>query len=891
MALCPFASWHPISGSSGAHVGGPFKIIHHTTEGSSAAGAIAAFKQHRSDPHFTVDADRIYQHIDTNQGARALRNDPGGVETNRDSAVQIELVGFAHLAKNPKALQNVARLCRWIESVHGIPGVWPAGLPKPAKNGKDPGGHNRDFHLWDTQSGHYGHSQVPENTHWDPAYSAAEANFILDARFDANGKLTAGTLPAAASGPAKVGKSIKSTMPDHQDVEHDQGTPQAPAPASPQSRQAASKRIWNVRRDTLDFRDRMYLPTLVEVPSQIPLSDYLKFQVPVLDQGVEGACTGFGLATVANYLLLRRQQVPDQTPVSPRMLYELARRYDEWPGEDYSGSSARGAMKGWQKHGVCSDKDWDYQNKDATGVAGFTRKRSEAARLRPLGAYFRVNHKDLISMHAAIAEVGVLYATGNVHTGWQNVGENGIIHQSDDILGGHAFAIVAYDQYGFWLQNSWGPHWGRSGMARVSYDDWLSNATDVWVARLGAPVVLNDPASYAAAHATTSGQSATYTYADIRPHLVSVGNDGTLKPGGDYGTSENEVLNIFAQDIPGFLEQSKQPRRLLLYAHGGLVAAEAAVQRVAEYCPALVAAGIYPLAFIWHSDYWTTITNILQDGVRRRRPEGVLDKAKDFLLDRLDDALEPLAREFSGKAAWDEMKENALGASKKGGAARFVVDQLAKLVKIYPDLEVHIVNHSAGSIFFAPVIELLGKAGIAVTTCTLWAPACTAELFKRSYLPAITSQQIKRFALYCLTDKAEQDDNCARIYNKSLLYLVSNAFEETTHIPGPIFGKPARDGVPILGMQKTILNDPELKKLFGRKNAELVLSPNNEPDDSISAAKSEHHGDFDDDHLTVTSTFARIAVKNKTATPTLTFGQSANTLMRKRLDIDQQTRK
>ena len=64
-------------------------------------------------------------------------------------------------------------------------------------------------------------------------------------------------------------------------------------------------------------------------------------------------CTGFGLATVAHYLLIRRHVVPDRTPVSPRMLYDMARRYDEWEGESYDGSSARGAMKGWYKHGVC----------------------------------------------------------------------------------------------------------------------------------------------------------------------------------------------------------------------------------------------------------------------------------------------------------------------------------------------------------------------------------------------------------------------------------------------------------------------------------------------------------------------------------------------------------
>src|SRR5262245_58042937 len=99
MARCPFAEWKPISGPSGSFTGGPFKIVHHTTEGSSAQGAFNAFRAHRSDPHFTVDATKIFQHIDTGKAARALRNLEGGVQTNRDSAIQIEVVGFAHRPK------------------------------------------------------------------------------------------------------------------------------------------------------------------------------------------------------------------------------------------------------------------------------------------------------------------------------------------------------------------------------------------------------------------------------------------------------------------------------------------------------------------------------------------------------------------------------------------------------------------------------------------------------------------------------------------------------------------------------------------------------------------------------------------------------------------------
>jgi hypothetical protein len=95
MAICPFTTWKPISGPAGSYSSGPFKIVHHTTEGSTAEGAFDAFRTNRSDPHFTVDGTTIYQHVDTGVAARALRNSPGGVETNRDSAVQIEVVAIS----------------------------------------------------------------------------------------------------------------------------------------------------------------------------------------------------------------------------------------------------------------------------------------------------------------------------------------------------------------------------------------------------------------------------------------------------------------------------------------------------------------------------------------------------------------------------------------------------------------------------------------------------------------------------------------------------------------------------------------------------------------------------------------------------------------------------
>lgn len=623
-----------------------------------------------------------------------------------------------------------------------------------------------------------------------------------------------------------------------------------------------AKRILDARPDTLDFRDRMYQATLFEVPVEIPLKEFQKYRVPILDQGTEGACTGYGLATVANYLLRRRTFYPDKQSVSAKMLYQLAKRYDEWPGERYSGSSARGAMKGWHKHGLCKEECWPNDSK----INQFNEKRTSDAVLRPLGAYYRVNHKDLVAMHSAMAEVGILYATASVHEGWNEVGTDGIIPFTEKETGGHAFAIVAYDRSGLWIQNSWGKDWGKDGFARISYDDWLKNGSDVWVARLGAPVTLMKVESIAVSHSSAARKSNAYSFADLRPHIISLGNNGCLNAGGEYGTTPEEVEAIFEQDFKRVTKSWKK-KRLLLYAHGGLVSEAGAVQRLADYRQALLDAEVYPVSFIWHTDAWTTITNVLRDAVRRRKPEGILDSTKDFMLDRLDDALEPIARVITGKLQWDEMKQNALLAThSQEGGIRFTLPHIAKLAEQYGDaFEIHLIGHSAGSILLAPLVQMLttGKVpndsvkedkgyGLRVESCTLWAPACTTTLFKQYYLPSILNKTIDRFATYNLTDDAERDDHCSNIYNKSLLYLVSNAFEEKGRIP--IF----RDGVAILGMEKFIREDNQLNDLFESGKAALVLAPNSATEGTPYHSTCASHGGFDDDKATVTATLCRI---------------------------------
>ena len=639
-------------------------------------------------------------------------------------------------------------------------------------------------------------------------------------------------------------------------------SPVAQAQALPRALTGSTRRLLTARPDSVDFRDRMYEPTLVEVPPLRPIEDFQALALPILDQGSEGACTGFGLAAVANHLLATRRIGADPLPVSPYMFYALARRYDEWAGEDYEGSSCRGAMKGWHKHGVCAGKLWTATSR---AKGGLNDKVIADASQRPLGSYFRVNHQDFVAMHAAITEVGILYASARVHAGWQEVGDSGIIHLRDEWLGGHAFAIVAYDERGFWIQNSWGEGWGRSGYGHICYADWLANGTDVWVARLGVPVSMaSNGASRGAgvqAGAVGTVRRRSYQYNEIRPHVISIRNDGQLDPHGNIGTTLESIKEIIHTD---FVQRTSSwtKRRLVLYAHGGLVSQDSALQRLADYRRQMLPREIYPIAFIWKSDYWTTLRNMLEDATRHRRPEGVLDGTKDFMLDRLDDALEPLARRLTGKAQWDEMKENALCATTTAkGGARCLADQIVALAASDSRLEIHLVGHSAGSIFLAPLLSYLLAKGIQPSTCSLWAPACTVSLFQEHYLPAIKANKLGDLALFTLTDQAEQDDDCARIYNKSLLYLVSNAFEKSVRIP---LLRPK--GEAILGMEKFIEADASLAQLFnpatpaavGAPALSWIRSPNAEPVGSLHGARAASHGAFDDDPAVVAATIGRI---------------------------------
>ena len=640
-------------------------------------------------------------------------------------------------------------------------------------------------------------------------------------------------------------------------------------------------RLMDAMPDRIDIRDWFYQPTLVPLPHMVVNCD----RVPaILDQGQEGACTGFALAAVVNYHLRQRTdgdaEQPD-FPVSPHMLYALARRYDEWPGEAYEGSSARGAMKAWARHGACRDVAWPPEWKGSENFSDVVAKQALRA---PGGAFYRVMHRQVRDMHAALVESGILYITLMVHEGWFDPGperravtyEHGgairtrnlpVIQRKGRADSGHAVAIVGYTADGFIIQNSWGPSWGDRGFALLPYGDYALHATDVWVAQLGVPVSTD---IWAAADVDTTAGTAraadVIPLADIRPYVVDVGNNGLLSANGDYWTTEEDVARLFRDVIPK-RTASWQRKRIMLFLHGGLNSERDTAKRVLAMRDVLLANEIYPLHIMWESGAMETVRDVIEDVFKPDERAGVaewLRRTRQGLVDAKDWTFE-LTAAGPGSALWHEMKENArLSSERQDG--RGAVQLMAKYVAAalhgvsaeeVAKWELHLVAHSAGSIYATYALPLLLSCGVRLRTLHLMAPAMTVALFKERIMPLIQHQQCPVPDTYILSDVGELDDDVGP-YGKSLLYLVSNAFE------------PAR-ATPLLGMEKFVARprpavdpaepapvrpglDAGVADLLGPT---LVVAGEPARGD-LGPSRSDSHGGFDNDPDTLNSILRRI---------------------------------
>lgn len=338
----------------------------------------------------------------------------------------------------------------------------------------------------------------------------------------------------------------------------------------------------------------------------------------------------------------------------------------------------------------------------------------------------------------------------------------------------------------------------------------------------------------------------------LRRHVVNL-REGDFSTSGAFTSAEADVRRIFTEFLPAELAQRRaagEKLRLFFYAHGGLT----------EEIEGLLAAlstirfwrlnRIYPVFFVWETGIKETLHDIFTDLVDRtpRTTRGPRSPLTDAVL-------EAAARQ-GGLAVWSQMKKSAAQAVRSGGGARTVAALTRDLwADSAGDMEIHGLGHSAGAIFhshFLPVLlEPSTTAGpVEVQSLHLLAPAVTTALFKSNLKDLVgAGKGIRNLTMYTMNDDLEKIDPSTHPYGKSLLYLVSGAFE-------------AERNEPILGLERSLKRDVDLIRFFGlagpRKEADVLFSKTPAGTALRNRSESTTHGGFDNDAATMTSLVRRV---------------------------------
>lgn len=155
-----------------------------------------------------------------------------------------------------------------------------------------------------------------------------------------------------------------------------------------------------------------------------------------LDQGQTSACTGFATA----HEIAARPVPAYADAVLAMRLYQLAQKNDQWPGENYAGSSVLGAMKAAADLGYYHEYRWAFGPDDAILALGY-----HGPVVLGINWYDTMFEADL----------------------------EGTLHVGGAVAGGHAILANRIDvrHSRVWLANSWGPGWGLNGGAWLAFAD------------------------------------------------------------------------------------------------------------------------------------------------------------------------------------------------------------------------------------------------------------------------------------------------------------------------------------------------------------------------------------------------------------------------------------
>jgi hypothetical protein len=191
------------------------------------------------------------------------------------------------------------------------------------------------------------------------------------------------------------------------------------------------------RLPSADERDKNFLMKTI-LPKRVSItSKYWDDRGWWGDQGSLPQCVGYSLAHWLENSPMTHKSTPPV--VKPSFIYGEAQKVDEWPGEDYDGTSVRAGAKVLQGMGFIESYLWAF---------------------------------DLATMIDAVLTKGPVV----VGTNWYEsmfYPTNGLIKVSGGVAGGHAYLIngVNTNNKLFRIKNSWGQSWGINGRAYISFSD------------------------------------------------------------------------------------------------------------------------------------------------------------------------------------------------------------------------------------------------------------------------------------------------------------------------------------------------------------------------------------------------------------------------------------
>ena len=475
---------------------------------------------------------------------------------------------------------------------------------------------------------------------------------------------------------------------------------------------------------------------------------------------------------------------------------------------------------------------------DAEQQKGANVEQTKKAREIGLGAYFRLR-PILNHYHAALNEAEAILVAANIHQGWNRpydpAAEGVITRTSDDAdMGTHAFVIVGYDARGFLVLNSWGPDWGgyggQQGVALWPYEDWARTILDGWVLRLG----VSAPSSHGAIVGEQGIGGIVGTRMGATPCLELVGHYMNLDDGVHVADGAYPSYDISWSRTETHLDNVLRTRDgtgkydgVLLWLPGTLDGIKDEFQRAVARKEAIKTAGLYPYTVFWCNTFVDKSREVLT---------GLFDscvaEAGETAI-HLPDLIESRVRGV-GRAFWRDIERGArhavhgLGESPgemygdrprgplRQGYVMRMVEGLFRLA--VSGRQVHLVAEGAGVLVLDEILAFVAAAADAggdgadrmaraadlFSSVHLVAPAIDLPRAARRVIPLMERMNgcatgapgadtgrpragpltpgadfhpRSRARLY-LPDAAFERRLCFGAYNRSILHLVSRAFED-----------------------------------------------------------------------------------------------------------------